>query len=189
MTTIDISVIGIFAPIFGFILVWALVYGLLSFSKTIELPQHIRALIAVMMAILTLFIPQVMTALVLAVPWFTLMFVFIIFVLIGIMAFGVSKDDITKAVMGDGAGIAVRNGVIIVSFIILAGTLGFVFFGEGQFFEETPTNVSTTGSVLSDGDVGDVGAGALFATIFHPKMLGVIFLMLISLFAVLQLAK
>ncbi|MFT4313321.1 MAG: hypothetical protein ACMXYA_02850 [Candidatus Woesearchaeota archaeon] len=185
---IDLTVLVTFAPIFGFILVWSLVYGLLSFSKTIELPQHLRALIAVMIAIITLFVPQIMAALLLAVPWFTLMFVFIIFVLIALMAFGVTREEITKAFWAaEGSGLAVRNGIIIISFIILAGVLGFVFFGgDSPALDIGAGNVTIDSSQAS---VDEVGAGALLATIFHPKMLGVIFLMLISLFAVLQLAK
>ncbi len=188
-TFLDISLLVGFAPIFGFILVWVLVYGVLTFSKVLDLAQHMRAIIALMIAIITLFIPQVMQTLIFIVPWFTVMFIFIIFILIALMAFGTTKADIAKAVWAsEGSGAVVRNTVIIISFIILASALGVVFFGGDAPMINTATNATATTSV-EPSEVGDVGPGALLATIFHPKLLGVIFLMLISLFAVLQLAK
>ena len=199
-TFLDVTLLSNVSVIFGFLLVWTLVYGVLSFSKAFELQQHIRALVALLAAFLTLFIPAILQVIMIIVPWFTLMLIFIVFVVITLMAVGITKENIASAMWSStGNGLAARNAIIIVGFIIVGAALGQAFFeGDGALVDVgTTSEVAATenaqgtpdGQVLQTGEVGSTGQGALLATIFHPRMLGAIFVMLISLFAVLQLAK
>ncbi|HLP79397.1 MAG TPA: hypothetical protein VK158_02080 [Acidobacteriota bacterium] len=187
-TFLDIGLVSKASFIFAFILVWCIVYAVLSYSKTFEAKENIRALIALMVALLTMLSPPIVKIVSIIAPWFSLGFVFIFFLLVGIMMFGIDKNTVAEWVKGSGSGLTIRYWIIIVSAIILVGALGAVFF-SGDPTAGTQTNISASEGTTTDGSVGSVGAGALMATIFHPKMLGAIFVMLLALFTVLQLAK
>jgi hypothetical protein len=189
-TFLDVTLLSNVSVIFGFLLVWTLVYGVLSFSKAFELQQHIRALVALLAAFLTLFIPAILEVIMIIVPWFTLMLIFIVFVVVALMALGVSKDNIAKAMRSSsGNGVAARNAIVIIGFVIVGAALGQAFFsGEEGVADPGAAEEITDGNAVT-GDVGSTGQSALLATLFHPRMLGAIFVLLISMFAVLQLAK
>lgn len=195
-TFIDVSLLTGTQFIFSFVLVWIIVYVVLGITKIFESQKHLQGLLAVFIALLTLTSPKVLAVVSLIVPWFAIMFVFITLVMLGIMIFGVKMDDITKYIMDKEN--PIQNFVIIIAVIILLGGVGAVFFSgtpsanQGTTVLQTNTGtqtVITSSGTTTTGDVGGVGAGALLATLFHPKLLGAIFVLLLGLFTVLLLVK
>jgi hypothetical protein len=179
--------------------VWIIVYALLGFTGFFKTQQHLRGLIAIMAALLTLASPKVLMVVSLIVPWFSILFVFIAMMLLGIMIFGVKAETITKWV--EEKDNATVNFVIIIAAIIFVAGLGFVFFSdggapatnEGQIIIDQDGNTITTydqeGNVIMPGSVGERGQSALMATLFHPKVLGAVFVLLLGLFTVMLLVK
>ena len=175
---------------FSFILVWIIMYALLSFTKFLEAQNSLRGLLAAVVAILVLLAPPVLVVVQLIVPWFALLFIFISFVLLGLMMFGIDKDQIKKYVSAssDGGNNTVQLWVIIVSLIIFVSALGLVFFTpqSADATDTTETVIAEDGTVTT---VGSRGPGAVEAIFFHPKVLGMLFIMLLATFACVQLAK
>ncbi|MFT4311978.1 MAG: hypothetical protein ACMXYF_02010 [Candidatus Woesearchaeota archaeon] len=184
--------------VFAFILVWCIVYGILSFTNIFELDKGVKALIAVIMALITLIAPPVLQIISFIVPWFTLMFLFIFLVMLALMMLGAKESDFASMIKPkDGETSVIKSWIIIISAIIFVAAIGFVFFQPqvdvdgnaipSQDATVTPIIDPQTGVVI--GDVGDQGASALFATLFHPKVLGMLFILILGLFAVLLLTK
>ena len=197
-TFIDVGLITGAQFVFSFILVWIFTYVILGFTKLFEAQQNLRGLIALMAALLTLASPKVLSVVSLVVPWFSIIFILITFILLGLMIFGIPMSSITKMVADKEN--PVTNFVIIVFVIIFVAGLGFVFFsGGGNTPAATTTTTTADGAVIvteatttgtgTGSNVGGTGAGALMATLFHPKVLGAIFVMLLGLFTVLLLVK
>jgi hypothetical protein len=188
-TFLDITILGRLSLLFTFVLIWVLTYALLSMVDLFKSQQNLKGLIAVCIAVITLFFPPILRVIEIIIPWFSLMFIFLIFVLLFFMLFGVKLDDIKKATWDGDNSTTVRNWILVVSAMILLGGLGYVFFTD------TPSQVdgqsSTSGNQISvDGTgVGGRGVGALESTFFHPKVLGLIIVMLMGVFAVLLLTK
>ncbi len=74
---------------------------------------------------------------------------------------------------------------IIIAVVILLGSLGKVYFSGGTETEIVMRN----GTLVETGEAGGRGSGAFWATMFHPKVLGVIFVLLIAVFATITLTK
>lgn len=190
-TFLDIGILSQAQLVFAFVLVWVMTYSILSYTKAFNLDNHLRALIAIFVALITLISPQVLQVITIIVPWFVLMFIFITFVLLAIMIFGVSNKDIADMMAkgAEGSGNTIRYWIIIIGSIILIAALGYVFFQDEGGVGQTQTTIDPATGVVAEGDVGTQGQGALFATLFHPRVLGLVFVMLLGLFAVLQLAR
>jgi len=187
-TFIDVSLITGAQFIFSFVLVWIIVYAVLGFTKLFDTQQHLRGLLAIMAALLTLASPKVLTVVSLIVPWFSILFIFITMLLLGIMIFGVKGETISKWV--EEKDNAVVNFVIIIAGIIFVAGLGYVFFSGSPADQSGSIGVNVTSSgTVATGNVGGTGPNALLATLFHPKVLGAIFVLLLGLFTILLLVK
>ncbi len=187
-TFIDTSLLTGMQFIFSFILVWIIVYSVLGFTQLFKTNQGLRGLLAIMVALLTLASPKVLMVVSLIVPWFSILFVFIAMLLLGVMLFGIEGKTITKWV--EEKDNVTVNFIIVVAGIIFIAGLGYVFFSGGPTTQQnvTQTTITSAGTVTT-ADVGGTGAGALMATLFHPKVLGAIFVLLLGLFTILLLVK
>lgn len=196
---LDIGILQSLDTLFAFLLVWIITYGILTYSKIFKLELNARALIAVVIAVLTLTAPRILDIIVMITPWFSLGFIFITFVLLGLMALGISSEQISKYINGDGVASTARYWVIILGAVILLASLGLTYFsGDPGEINEEGASSGQSGSLNANfdpatgttvGDVGGTGQNEVVATIFHPKMLGMLFIMLLAVFTVLQLAK
>lgn len=195
-TFIDVSLLTGAQFVFSFVLVWIIVYVILGITKIFENQKHLQGLLAIFIALLTLTSPKVLAVVSLVVPWFAIMFVFITLVMLGIMIFGVEMKQITAYITDKEN--PVMHFVMIISVIIVIGGLGAVFFSGDQPAVNGSTTVATqTGTqtvitssgTTTSGTVAAVGPGALLATLFHPKLLGAMFVLLLGLFTVLMLVK
>ncbi|MFT7615946.1 MAG: hypothetical protein ACI8Y7_000773 [Candidatus Woesearchaeota archaeon] len=203
-TFFDTSLVQGLHSVFAFILVWGVVYALLDKVKIFGDKKHLSAIISIMVALITLSLPNIIEIVTFIVPWFSLIFIFIAFMLVGIMIFGVTEKEIGEYVKGPTSSVAYW--VIILSVIILFSAIGVTFFSpdggdSGIAIEPTAleaanqitaqgTTVSSNGAQVEIGtEVGTQGKQALVNTLFHPRVLALLFVMLMSVFAAMQLAK
>ena len=187
-TFLDISLLNRAEVIFAFIFIWIGVYAILTHTKWLgDKKNNIYAVLAFAVAILTIFTKPVMKSLLATIPWFVFFMIVGVFIMLVVMSVGYTSSDIHKTIMSKGWGTPITVWIVIIAVIILASGLGSVFFTPG----DTPTNTTITlenGTVVR-GEVGEVGTGAFFATIFHPKVLGLIIVMLIGALVVHFLGK
>jgi hypothetical protein len=188
---LDIGLLDQSSLIFAFIFVWVIVYGVLVYTKWLGDDKHnIYAVMALAVALLTIFTPSILGVITNIVPWFVLLLIVLVFLIILLMSLGFTKDHITTTLRSKEWSATVVLWVIILVAIIVLSGVGKAFFdpqGPGQ--EETETTIDPDTGLTTRGDVESEGSGALFATLFHPKVLGLILVMLIGVFLLQQLGK
>ena len=84
MAAFDVGLLENFVVIFPFLLVWVIVFGVLSSTKTFGDNKGIHAIIGLSLAFLFILSKNAVAAVNMASPWFVLLFLFIYFFFVGI---------------------------------------------------------------------------------------------------------
>lgn len=184
---LDIGLFQSFGIIFPFVLVLILGYAALSLSFFKD--NHALAwIIAFVFAVMTLFSSTIVAIINRMVPMLVIFFIIIIFCLIGFGIFGVKADGLLSR--GDNATIGWWVFYIML-IIIVASILSVVSEKGGVPGPEEPGI-----QIGPDGEVIEVASAqappqqnAFFATLFNAKVLGMILVLLISMFTIQRLAS
>ncbi|MFC1741431.1 hypothetical protein ACFL3V_02760 [Nanoarchaeota archaeon] len=184
-TFLDIGLAQHFTVIFPILLVFTIVFALLEKTKILGENKGLHSLIALCLAVMILFVPGLATVLVIMAPWFVVMFILILFFLMLLMTFGTSWESIV--------GVASKWQTphwffLVISLVIFVGALASVYGGsmlpfsnEGNF---TQVGDSEEGTTTDTGDFNqNVGR-----VIFHPKTIGLIFILLVGSLTIRLLA-
>ena len=210
VTFLDIGLLGAVSSIFMIILVFVIMYGFLSWTKPFGgSNQGLYALIAFAFAIISMMSKGFVTLITTITPWFfTLIFIgfFILFVL---MMFGLKEKDLVA-----GKSPELRTWVIILTVVVLlfglgaafgqttldagtgtttapttpnnqepsTGEPGYVYYGDDFTYQDTNNQATTSTASQSFGE-------NVMATLFHPKVLGMVVILLIGAFAMFLLTK
>jgi len=178
--TIDITFLQYFSPIFVFVLVFVIVYAMLRFTKFMGENKILQSLISFFVAIIFLFSSSATTVVVVLAPWFTVFFIFIVFLLMAYKLFGATDDQIRNVLANVHA---VHYTVLIVGIIILLFALGAGFGQELLGFTQGGDTAAAT-------DVGDGSTGSssytqnLVATLFNTRVLGMVLILIIAAFTI-----
>jgi len=191
--TIDLGLISYFSPIILIILVFAIIYGLFQWAKILGDNKVLHAIIAFLAAIfVSVFSPSAAVMVEFMIPWFTVLSIFIVFAIMFYKIFGATDDDI-RGVITSRKELIWTLFIIIV--IIMLGALSKAF-GQTQLEIGSGFNTSQDGIVGVDvqkPDSGEVGTGSfnqnLAATIYHPKVLGMAFLMVVGSLTIAFLSR
>lgn len=182
-SVLDTGLLDKFSFLFTMLLIIILIYGVLEWSKLFGERQGLHILISFLLGVILLIVPSVNQVISLITPWFVLMFIFILLMVIAYRILGATDSDIKDAMLTNKS---IIYWIMIFSVIILLGALGKVFLSGGEHGVGVTAN--ETGVEVS-GDVGEVGTKAAFATLFHPKVLGLIFVLLIGVFTITTLTQ
>src|SRR3989338_445925 len=124
-TFLDLGLLQHFAIIFPFLLVFVVTYAILTKFKVISEETSINALIAFAFAAMTLFSKPANALIITASPWFVVMFMLILFVILGFRLLGIKESKITD-VMEKEFG-APHWLIIVMVGLIIIGSMGVVF--------------------------------------------------------------
>jgi hypothetical protein len=187
-TFLDVSLFGFFSTIFTFILVWVVVYGIMEYRKILgEGKQGLHGLVALAVAVLVLASKFAINFVNFVTPWFLILALVVFFIIFVFRVFGVEMGDITQA------GKNAHMWIIVFAIIILLFGFGAVF---GQETLQKGTGENQTISNGDDGDGTDNGEEStdtgsytenVYNTLFHPKVLGLVFLLAIGVIALVFL--
>ena len=184
MAAFDVGLLENFVIIFPFLLVWVIVFGVLSATKTFGDNKGIHAIIGLTLSFLFIMSKDAVAAVNLASSWFVLLFLFIIFTIMAFKAFGASDSDV-MGVMRNPEFRFIGTWIGVFSVIIIISSLSQV---HGQRLLEEGGAESTT---IQEGE-GSVASGEfqenVWNTLFHPKVLGLILMLLIASFTVRYMA-
>ncbi len=172
-TFLDIGLVEAFAPVFAFLFVWVTVFAILQFTKLFTDNKGLHALLAFVLAVMTMLSPKLVELIAVMAPIFVVAMIFLIFLMLIYKMFGVSDDWLTGAIEGKGSAF---YWILIVAAVIVIGAVAIVY-GEEILSLTQPAGNET-------GVAANVGA-----TIFHPKVLGFAVLMLIAVFTIYLLAS
>ncbi len=189
---LDIGILNYFSIIFPALLVFALVFIILGRFKILGESKPLHSIIAIVMAILVMMSREIVEIINFISPWFVIVFIFGILLMITYMIMGVSEDTLSKYISNDRAInwlIFAIGFVIIIAGIshvygqrLLTGTEGEVTTGgvtNVTYVRETPVGTTASSSFM----------GNVTAIFFNPKIIGVLFVLLLAVFTIALLAR
>src|SRR3989338_8582849 len=157
-TILDTGLLNKFSFLFSMLLIIVLVYGILEYINLFKDRQGLHILVAFLIGITLLLVPSVNTVISTITPWFVLMFIFILLMLIAYKMLGATDADIKSAMISNKS---IIYWILIFSVIILLGGLGKVFFTGGESNVGVYAN-TTNSEVTAEGDVGATGTSAFY---------------------------
>ncbi|MBU2638886.1 MAG: hypothetical protein KJ955_07975 [Nanoarchaeota archaeon] len=172
----DIGLLDYFVPVFIFIFIFAILFALLEKVKVFGENKGLNALISFAIAFLFVLTPDLLGVVKIMTPWFTILFVFVIMIVLLFMFVGVKEGDITEAFTEKGMVWI----IVIVCLIIMIYALTQVY---GAQIQNITVDGNTTADASSPTMTSQVGK-----ILFHPRVLGMLLLLLIAAQAVRFLA-
>ena len=173
-TFLDLGILQSFKIIFTFLFVFSITYAILNKVNFPKDSKSLQSFVAFILGAFVVLSGKTVDLITTMSPWFVIMFIFIIFVLLANMIFGLDEAYLSKYIQEDNT---ITTWIIILSALIFVISVGTTYSSEFLAFTQNSTSTS-----------GDVGQN-IGAALFHPKMLGFIFVMLIGTFAILLLTK
>jgi len=189
-TFLELGLLKHFIVIFPFLLVFVGTYAILTKVKILGEDKGINAIIAFAIASMFLFVQDAVTLLTVLTPWFILAIFVIFFMLLMFQFLGVDEKTIKEKVMEKEWGSPHWIIVAIVVIITIAG-LSQVYGPRLAEVEEQERVAAESKTVIIDGEVVEQPVkfeGRVKDILFHPKVVGLILLLLIVVFAIRTLA-
>lgn len=182
VTVLDIGLVNYFSAIYPVLLVFALVFALLQKTKVIGESMGINATIAVVAAFMTLLSKTLVDIINFMVPWFVVVIIFFVLMILSFMTFGAKETDIASALKDK----TLQWTIIGIGILILVAAFGKVM---GQTLTEQSFQAGVPGNATATINAGTGVATPsfeqnIYATLFHPKVLGLIILFGVAIFAV-----
>ena len=168
-TFLDVSGLAAFSKIFVFLLVLLAVYAVFAMNKAFGQAKWISWIISLVVAIFVILSDVASGIIQYVSPWFAVLFFFIIFITMASRIFGTTSPDFGQY---KGAFLA----IIVIIFIV--GALMYV-----RTQTTLPGDLDEDGNVIKDAEY--VTSSNFF---LHPKMMGIIFTLLVAIFTVALLA-
>lgn len=174
-TFIETGLFEYFGVIFPALLVFVIVYGLFQKVHILGESKSLHAIIAISAAFLVMLSQDILALISFIAPWFVLFFIFIVLLLTVYMVFGLKEDQIASAVWND-------QGILWTIFVI-----GAVIIAAGAAHVYGQRLLPLT----QGEDVGpaDDFASNIGSVLFHPKVIGVVFILLVAVFTIGLLTK
>ena len=176
VTFLEVGILEKLNFLFPFLLVLILVYVVLTRFELFKEKAWLAILIAFVLALLTLTSTIVTKTINKMAPWFILLMVFGILILIVYQAMGIPEKKIGEVLTGAEHGPAFAWWIIALVVLIGLGSFITVFSEEKGFLK-------LTGEEAADEET------SLWSALLHPKMLGLVLLLLVGYFAVQKLTS
>ncbi len=159
-----------------------MVYGILQFTKFLGENKVLHALIGFFIAVIFLFSTEAITVVQVMAPWFTVLFIFVIFILMSYKLFGATDDQI-RNVMTNAS--ALQYTILALGIIILLFGLGA---GFGQKLLGYSADIAEVRDATTEAGQGSTATSSyqqnLISTLFNPKILGMILILVIAAFTI-----
>src|SRR3989344_1074153 len=110
---LDIGILDYFSPALVLILIFVLLYGVLEKAKLFGESKGLHALVAFVFGLVFILVEPLRELVVDIVPWFVLLFFFIIIMLIGVMMLGIEQNSIASYVT-EYSGVTITLIIIII---------------------------------------------------------------------------
>ncbi|MBN2457666.1 hypothetical protein JXB31_00875 [Candidatus Woesearchaeota archaeon] len=195
----DGGLLNFFSPVFIFLFIFALLYAIFQWAKIFGTNKVIHAMLAIVIALFGSFFSQSARGMIeYVIPWFTFLLIFGVIIIVMFKMFGVSDESLTFAVKTP----AVMWTILIVAVVLLLGALSSAFGEKTLSFTQESTTETSDGSSDANGELnadsdtekgilnpGNPGSGGtatgdikhnIGATFYHPRVLGMLFILLIA---------
>ncbi len=166
-TLLDTTLLLHFLPFFVFIFIFTVLFAVLKSTELLSKNDSLNFIAALSIALVSLFVQPAIDLISFVVPWFAFLFIFLTLLFAVFLFLGKSKQDIWDTLN--------IWTILIVIFLILL--VGFVTVFEELF---TPYEESDDGKTIG---------GQTLKTLFHPRVLGAIFILIIASLAIKLISK
>lgn len=183
VSPLDIGLLQTFEIIFPFLFILTVVFAFLTQIKPFKENYVYGAIIAISLAVLTIFFPIAVKTINLMAPWFVFLFIALMFITMAFFILGMSQEQLGEAITDGEYASLIRWLVMAVSLIIIIGSLTQVISEEMGFGPLTAGNAT---AIVTD-QAGELGG--FFTALLHPKLLGLAVILLVGFFAILSLSK
>lgn len=173
---LDIGLLDYFVPVFIFLFIFGILFALLEKVKIFGENKGLNALISFAIAFLFVLTPDLPGVVKIITPWFTIMFVFVIMIVLLFMFVGVKEGAVAEA-FSERSMVWI---VVIICLIILVYALTQVYGARIQSIN-VEGNATVEGAPSMTSQVGKI--------IFHPRVLGMLIMLLIAAQAIRFLAS
>ncbi len=175
---LDIGLLEHFNIVIYLVFIFVLLYAILTITKILGENKNLNAMLALALAFILALSGSTRDLIKFVTPTF-FVFIFFAFFTVLIWKFLGASDTDVKSIMGTESG--TRSFILIIVGIIILSSLGKIFFTGpiASDVNETAVNASS---------VGTTGQSALTATLTHPKVLGLILILLIGAYAMYYLS-
>jgi hypothetical protein len=189
-TPLDTTLLEHFGSIFPFLFVFVLIYAMLEKSKLFSSNRVLYAFLAFVVAIMTQLSTIVRETINTAAPWFILLVFFIFVILLSFTAFGASEGDII-GVLKSKEHSYLNAWIIALILIIVFGSLTSVVSRHGGVGKELDTSSPEYQAAVQNGSAIPASdqESEFWTTIVHPRVLGMILILLISVFTIARITK
>ena len=180
-TPLDLGLLKQFDILFPFLFVLVIVFAVLYRTTTFKEKPGLAAIIAFLLAIMTVVSPVAPIAtksINLMAPWFIILFIFIIFLMLVYQTFGVKEETITDIITKSEHSNTIVMILLVISLVIAGGAISKSYSEEKQFVKLTEAGAEIQSKEESE----------FWQTVFHPKVLGTVLFLLIALFTVQKMA-
>ena len=168
-------------PLFSFILIFTLLYAILGATKVLQGKAWINITIALMVSLVAMFSGSVFELVNVITPWFVLLLVFVILLMLIFQTLGATEKDIASVLAKEKI---VHWSIIGAGLLILLAGLGSIW---GQQLTTMAGGEPVTTNITASSGTSSLEQN-LYATFYNPKVLGLIFVFLIAVFAIAFLA-
>ena len=176
-TFLDTGLLEYFSVIFPALLVFVVLYGLFEKIELLGKNKALHAMAAIVVAFLVMLSEDIVALISFIAPWFVVFFIFVVLMLVVYKSFGLSDKDISSHVWNDSA---ILWTVFVIGGIIVAAAIASVY-GQRLIPLTQGEEINATDSSDFAENVGGV--------VFHPKVVGLIFILGVAVFAVGMLTK
>jgi len=178
-TFLDVGLFNYFSAIFPALLAAAIVFALLQKTKVIGESLNVNGLISVIVFFLILLSPDLADIINTMTPWFVLVFIFAVLLILVYMFLGVGADDLRSYIMSDRP---VQWFVFAIGAVIIISSVAHVY-GQRALTITTPEAANETAAEDTPfaQNLGDV--------FFNSKVLGLMVIFLIAVFTLALLTR
>ena len=181
-TILDITLFDFFSPLLLFLLVYVTTYAILEKIKFFGDNNHgLHAIMSFAISLLFLFSGAARSVLEFALPWYLILGFLGMNILIIMGLFGAGEKEFRAALTADSR---IITWTIVLSVVILIFALSNAI---GQFALEKTQGNQTIIDTAGETTATDSFTKNLYRTLFHPKVLGMLALLLIAVFTILFL--
>ena len=173
-TLLDTGLIEFLLPLFVFLFIFVVIYALLSKTNLFgEKQTALNFLASICIAAVSIFAGNLVKLLGAVTPWIVFMIVILVLIFGMYSFFGVKNEEIWTTIGG-------QTVVYVIILIILLIGLNVVFESEVSPFSGGSSDASGNASLAAGKNVRT----EVVSTLTHPKLLGALFILLVSAFTI-----
>lgn len=176
-TVLDLGLLQMFEPIFAVLFVFTLMFAILQKTKALSETIGINGVISAVIGIMVLMSSTLVSIINFMIPWFTVVIIFFVLLLLVFQVFGAKDADFASAIKDKG----LMWTIIGIGVIILLAAVGSVVPDDigPNLAGGDVTSASTSGGGFSDN---------ITNILFNPKIIGIIVVFMVAIFAVIFLS-